>query len=249
MGLEINTDTQRTFKNLNVNQFISEERTNNKEKKYPGVTRVLSATDSEDKKASLERWRKRIGEENADRILATANAQGSAVDKMVDDYLANKDIKTIVAEIEEKYGNNPNCDLEIVSRHFNGIRSVLDDTDKFGDLVHGTQVKLISDSLKLCGYADVIGFYNGKMSVIDIKTSRKTKKPAWIENYYLQETAYAKMYTELIAWKIEQIVTIMAVEEFQPVSGYSYVDIFIDDVSNWETQLQQRIDKYYEELE
>ena len=244
---KINFDAQRTFKNADVAQFLKESvLAANKEKKHPGVTRILSATESEEKKKGLERWRKRVGEAAAAKILATANAQGSAVDSLLESYLHNKDLEETFNAIVEKYGSNDNCNLDIVIRHFNGIRNVLDDDMRFGN-VYGTQVTLRSDTLKLFGYADCIAFFDDKLSVIDFKTSKKSKRKSWCENYFLQETAYALMFSEMTNLKVEQIVTIMGVEEFQPVSGYSYVDVFIEPVSRWQGPLMERINEYYEQ--
>ena len=239
---KINLANQKEFHNLDIKKFLTEA-AYNKKKKYPGITRVLSATDPEEKKQALERWKKRVGEEAAAQILKTANAQGSAVDTLLDDYLSNINLEESYNKVLETYKGNKDCNLDIVARHFNGIRSVLD-SDRFGT-IYGTQVQLISDTLKLFGYADCIAFFDDKLSVIDFKTSKKSKRKEWCENYYMQETAYALMFTEMTKLPVDRVVTIMGIEEFQPVKGYSYVDVFIETVTDWKPVVMERLNEYY----
>ena len=77
--------------------------------------------------------------------------------------------------------------------------------------VHALEAPLYSHELQLAGRVDCIAEWEGKLSVIDFKTSAKPKNPEWITNYFIQETAYAKMFEELTGKEVEAIVTLIAV--------------------------------------
>ena len=49
--------------------------------KLPSVTTILSATASEEKKASLENWRKRVGYAKAQEITTEAAGRGTRMHK------------------------------------------------------------------------------------------------------------------------------------------------------------------------
>ena len=49
---------------------------------------------------------------------------------------------------------------------------------------------LYSDKWEIAGRVDCIAEYKGKLSVIDFKTSTKEKQEQWIENYFIQGSAY-----------------------------------------------------------
>jgi genome maintenance exonuclease 1 len=103
---------------------------------------------------------------------------------------------------------------------------------------------MYSKELTIAGQVDCIAEYNGKLSVIDFKTANKERQESWIENYFMQTTAYAQMYEEIFGKKIEQIVILLASEDGSTQS-------FIKETKDYMTPLMKSIDdfyKYYEEL-
>ena len=103
---------------------------------------------------------------------------------------------------------------------------------------------MYSHKLTLAGQVDCVAEYNGKLSVIDFKTANKERKEDWIENYFLQTTAYAIMYEELFGKRIDQLVILMAGEDGTMRS-------FVKDKKIFEPKLEESIKyfyKYYEEL-
>ena len=72
---------------------------------------------------------------------------------------------------------------------------------------------MVSPKLTIAGQVDCVAEYNGKLSVIDFKSANKERKEDWIENYFLQCTAYSSMYEETFGEKIEQIVVLLAAED------------------------------------
>ena len=66
------------------------------------------------------------------------------------------------------------------------------------DNVHLLEAIMYSKKLTLAGQVDCVAEYNGKLSVIDFKTSNKFKQEEWVQSYFMQCTAYAIMYEEFI---------------------------------------------------
>jgi genome maintenance exonuclease 1 len=75
--------------------------------------------------------------------------------------------------------------------------------------IHFQEAPLYSHEFGIAGRVDCIAEFDGKLSIIDFKTSGKEKKESWIESYFVQETGYAKMYEERSGIKVEQIVTLI----------------------------------------
>ena len=159
---------------------------------YPSVTTVTSHRT----KDKIMKWRKRVGEKEANKISGRASSRGNKFHSMVECYLKNETVK-----FDEK---NP-----LASFMFKTAKDTLNNINN----IHLLESPLYSDHLRIAGRVDCIAEYEGKLSVIDFKTSTKPKKESWIENYFVQETAYAVMYYERCGVKVDSIVTIISTEE------------------------------------
>lgn len=184
---------------------------------YPSVTTVLSIL-SED---SIREWRQRVGEEEANKISHKAATRGTAVHAIIEDYINNVD------DYGSKY-------LPNIVDNFKTVQPVLD--DRIGK-VYAQEAALYSDHLGLAGRVDCVAEFDGKLSIIDFKTSRKLKKKQWIENYFVQESAYAIMWEERTGTPITQLVTLIAVDNEQP-------QVFIEHRDNWTDKLLGTIEEY-----
>lgn len=165
--------------------------------KFRSVTSVLS--DALDKTALLE-WKKRVGEEEAQKISTQAARRGTSVHSLCENYVLNK---------ENYLGNAVPSSVD----SFISIKSVLDHNV---DNILGVETPLYSRVLKTAGRCDLIAEYNGIASVIDFKTSRKLKKEEWIESYFLQTTVYSMMFEQIYKIKIPQVVVIISVDHEGP---------------------------------
>jgi|TARA_B100000035_G_scaffold313497_1_gene327344 genome maintenance exonuclease 1 len=159
---------------------------------YPSVTTVTSHR----KKDSIIKWRKRVGEAEANKISGRASARGNKFHSMVESYLKNETVS-----FDDK--------SPLASFLFKTAKETLHRINN----IHLLESPLYSDSLRIAGRVDCIAEYDGELAVIDFKTSTKEKKESWIENYFVQETAYAAMYYERSGVKVDKIVTIIATEE------------------------------------
>lgn len=166
--------------------------------KLKSVTTVLSEKSD---KTFLEKWKRKLGEEESQKVIAQANRRGSSVHALAERYILN----------EEDYIKK---EMPVNVDTFNQIKKYL---DKYVDDVYGIELPLYSKTLKTAGRTDLIAEYCGETSIIDFKTSRKVKKEEWIQNYFLQATVYSMMFEYLYKIKVPQIVIIMAVDNDHPL--------------------------------
>jgi len=162
--------------------------------RLPSVTTVIGA---KGKKAIME-WRKRVGAEEANRISKQASSRGTNVHTLCERYLNNEPLGKIMPDALEMFQS-----LKPILNRINNI--------------HYQECALWSVKLGLAGRVDCIAEFDGVLSVIDFKTSKRIKKKDEIDSYFAQCVAYACMYEELIGNGIDQIVVVMAVENSEPL--------------------------------
>ena len=158
---------------------------------YPSVTTVTSLLSAD----QIKLWRKRVGEETANRISNAAARRGTAFHYKVEDYLRR----------EKEYVEFDNI---IQEGMFKAIKPILDESVAPIAL----EAPLVSKELKLAGRVDCVGLWENKLAIIDFKTSTKYKEEYMAKPWYLQMTAYAIMVEELTGNAIEECVAIVALE-------------------------------------
>ena len=161
---------------------------------YPSITTVLSVRN----KKGLHDWRKRVGDDVANYVARKAANRGTAVHHMCEDYL-NNDFD------EEKHKKKF---LPYVL--FNQLRESL--LRKVNN-IYSQEAGLYSDKYKVAGRVDCIAEYDGKLSIIDFKTSSKERSDEWNESYYIQASAYAEMFEERTGIGINQIAILVVTED------------------------------------
>jgi len=162
---------------------------------YPSITTILSLQE----KPGIDKWKLQVGEKEAKRISKESMRIGTAVHQMAEFYLSNYIIK-----LKDE-------DKKIVDT-FNRLRFLLGNINN----IVGVEIPLFSDLLRVAGTTDCIAEYNGKLSVIDFKTSRRPKKEEWIDDYYMQTFAYKLMFEEMTGVEIKQIVILVAcIDQFE----------------------------------
>jgi CRISPR/Cas system-associated exonuclease Cas4 (RecB family) len=162
---------------------------------YPSVTTVLGVLSRD----SIKAWRKRVGNEEANKISGQAATRGTKIHLLCEKVLDNEEIDTSKLSL---------LDLEI----WNGFKPLLNRINN----IHAQEIALYSDHLRLAGRVDCIAEFDGKLSIIDFKTSKKPKKKEWIENYFAQAAAYSIMYEERTGIPINRSVIMIAVEGDDP---------------------------------
>ncbi len=160
-------------------------------KLYPSVTTILGSTKD---KSGLEQWRERMGKQVANYIMSYAADMGTKVHQLNEDYLNGKE--------QKDYGLFARAHFENFLPQLNKI-----------DMIHGTEVPLYSDEMRIAGMADCIAEYDGVLSIIDYKTKRARQEPDWIIDYYLQTSAYCMMLKTLSGIEVNQCVIIVSSEQ------------------------------------
>lgn len=190
--------------------------------KLPSVTTVLGHF----KKQSILEWRKRVGEEEANRISGRASNRGTKFHTMMEKYLL---------------GNNSLFEnvMPDMKQAFMDIQKTIDKIDN----IHYIESPLWSERLGLAGRTDVIAEFDGVPSIIDFKTSLKEKKEEWIQNYFEQGTAYSLMYKERVGVAIDQIVIIISVD------GLSEPQTFVKSTKDYVDTLIKKVWLYKKEHE
>lgn len=171
---------------------------------YPSVTTITGLLN----KAAIMEWRKRVGEEAANKISNRAATRGTKIHQLCEDYLRG--------ELDEP-------DI-FHAEMFNSIKPHLDSIDR----IHCLETPLYSDHLRVAGTVDCIAEFEGRLSVIDFKTSSRVKKRDDIHNYFMQCAAYAVAFEELTKIPVGRIAVIMAVEDSTPLIFQERRDDWID---------------------
>ena len=174
-------------------------------KLYPSITSILG----EFSKTSILEWRKRVGETEANKISGKASRRGTRLHSVCERYIQNED-GFLTGELPH------------IVELFKTIEPFLDKIDN----VHGVELGLYSDHFGVAGRTDLIAEFDGKLSVIDYKTSNRTKKKEWCESYFAQGSFYAIAYEELTQIPVSQVVIVIAVDNDQP-------QLFVEKRNDW----------------
>jgi genome maintenance exonuclease 1 len=176
---------------------------------YPSVTAVTGLHG----KDAIMAWRKRVGEEEANRVSRRATTRGTRVHSLCEDYISNKPVRADLFDQE-------------------AWQSLVPELDKINN-IHCLETQLYSDHLEVAGTVDCIAEYNGKVSVIDFKTSKRVKKKSDIHSYFMQTSAYAVMFEERTGIPVSRLVILMTVDDEPEASVFvekrdDWIDQFID---------------------
>ena len=149
------------------------------------------------------KWRKKVGNEEADRITKKATSRGTDMHTLTEHYLKNEELPKV----------QPISDFlfKISKTELNNINNI-----------HALEGPLYSRQLGVAGTVDCIAEYKGELAIIDFKTSKKPKPRDWIEHYFVQCMAYGCMLYEMTGISIKKLVIIMACENGECVVYEEY---------------------------
>lgn len=188
---------------------------------YPSVTTVLS--EQPEKKSILDKWRKRIGIEQAERISTKAAKRGTEMHSLMETYIIDECI--------------PKDLMPTTRQIFNGLRYAVDNNL---EAVLSIEASLYSHRLKLAGRADLIGQWGGVNAVIDYKTSAKVKREEWIRDYFIQATAYSIMFEELTSINVPNVVLLIGCD------GETHPQVFVRQRHDYVQDLFRIVDEYHQ---
>ena len=207
-------------------------------KKLPSVTTVLDKTKPEEKKAALNEWRRRVGAENAQKITTEAANRGTRMHTYLEDYIKQGQLK--------ERGSNP---FGWASHAM--AQTVIEDGLVNVTEIWGVEVPLYFPGL-YAGTTDGCGLHLNEESILDYKQTNKPKKAEWIEDYYLQLTAYALAHNEVYGTNIRKGVVLMCVKPpvddmGNPLARPVYQEFILkpEDFDYWSDQWWRRLELYY----
>ena len=196
--------------------------------KLPSVTTILSACQSDEKKASLAAWKARMGDKAADEVRDLAAARGTAMHTYLEHYLDGtgyKDLTTLGKQ------------AEVMANKI--IESGLGDLEE----LWGLETTLYYPDL-YAGATDVVGVYGGQPAIIDFKQSNKPKRREWILDYFEQLGAYAMAHNQVYGTKIQSGIVLMCTKDFMfqkfEVSGREFV--------GHQHAFLRKVDQYYKNV-
>ena len=159
----------------------------------PSVTTILQATQSDEKKASLFKWRQKVGENEAEKIRDEAARRGTAMHEFLEMHLRGDALLDL-------------SDAGQAARSM--ARVIIEQGLKDVEEIWGSEVTLFYPGL-YAGQTDLCGIYSGRESIIDFKGSNKPKRTEWIEDYFLQLAAYAMAHDQIYKTCVDQGVVLM----------------------------------------
>lgn len=187
---------------------------------FPSVTTMNSKLNPFNGSYGQKIWYERLGGEEEGKLASSYTlAKGSWVHRVVERFLKGMDINIMIpAPIQQAFGN--------LVPYLINISEIM-----------GCEIPMYSYSMRLAGTADCIAKYNGVPSVIDFKTSTKEKKESDIQNYFVQATAYSRMWHEMTGQKIDQIVILVTCDTGQRQEFARYT-------KDYETKLDAALQKF-----
>jgi len=193
--------------------------------KLPSVTTILDATQSAEKRESLQRWKERVGEEQAEKIKDQAAERGTAMHKILEKYI-----------IDVGYVDLTNVGKDAHNMAIQIIQSGLINVTEF----YGTECTLHYPGL-YAGQTDLVGVHKGKDAIIDFKQTNKPKKREWISDYFSQLSAYAMAHNFIYKTKIEKGVIMMCSKD----NFYQEFVVEGKEFQKHKHNFLRRVDEYY----
>ena len=184
-------------------------------KSYPSITTILSIRGKE----AIYEWRKRVGDAKANRIIRRSTTRGTQFHSLLEQYFLNQitDVDLFKANALAKNPGVWYLFLEAIQELENHIGKI-----------YCIEDYLYSDEYGVAGAVDMIAEWDGKISVVDFKTSNSAKREEWIENYFIQGTAYAKMFTERTGIPCDQLIIFAVPDDGIPQTFTKRVDDYTE---------------------
>lgn len=204
----------------------------------PSVTTILDKTKSEEKKAVLEQWRKRVGHANAQAITTEAANRGTRMHTYLEHYVKHG--------VHKDRGTNP----------FGWASHAMAETVINQGLVNvnefwGIEVPLYFPNV-YAGTTDGAGIHLNDEAILDYKQTNKPKKREWIDDYFMQLCAYAEAHNELHGTKIKKGVVLMCVKPETDDMGNvlskpEYQEFVLEgrEFEHYRTEWWKRVEQYY----
>ena len=198
-----------------------------KQEKLPSVTAILSATQSEEKRDSLQAWRDRVGEAEATRIMNEAAARGTAMHKILERYIDESGYLDLTQVGQQAH----NMAIRVIEQGLSNVSEY-----------YGLECTLFYPGL-YAGATDLVGVHKGSDAIIDFKQTNKPKREEWIGDYKLQLAAYAMAHNYMHKTEINKGVIMMCSKD----NFYQEFIVEGEEFKNYQHQWLGKVSKYYEQ--
>lgn len=210
-----------------------ERRYNTPSGALPSVTTILDKMKSAEKRQALANWKKRVGTAEAQRITTESANIGTIIHAMIESYILGED-----------YSAGSNL---IFQRAEPLAQTVIDQGLVNVNEVWGSEVPLYYPDL-YAGTTDCVGLWQGEPAIIDFKTTKKPKKREWIDDYFLQGSAYAMAHNSVYGTNINRTVIMMIVWDGAEAGRYQEFVVEGEEFdrysADWATKVEAYYDKY-----
>lgn len=174
--------------------------------KLPSVTTILGQTKD---MSGLEKWKKRVGEEEANRISNLSMSRGTIMHRLIELYKTKtsgesierlEQLKAVAKNDEEvnEFSEDENGTLYLEEAWKFFYKFWSNSSDYFDQIKEVIEAETFLWTTKAGGWAGTVDniseLVNNKVKIIDYKNSRRPKREEWVIDYYLQASAY------FIAW-------------------------------------------------
>lgn len=219
---------------------------------FPSITTVLGETSD---KSGLEKWKKRVGEAEAKRIGELSMNRGTVMHRLVELYKATEGdkserlnaIKEVASTDEEtnQYSEEENGALWLEEGWKMFMKFYFNSSQYFDRVA-----KVIAAESFLwskVGYAGTVDnvseMTDGRTLVIDYKNSRRPKREDWVQDYFVQGSAYFIAHWERTGKKPDGVEIWIANEEQSIPQTFS---LTISDVKYYFAEFQRRLKLFNE---
>ena len=193
-------------------------------KKLPSVTNILSATQSDDKKAGLDAWRERVGYQEAARITSQAALRGTEMHYVLENYIDGRGYLNLSPE-----GSQPRLMAHEIIQNLDKLK-----------VVYGNEVSLAYEDL-WAGATDVVGLYDEQPTIVDFKQSNKIKKEEYVEDYFYQIAAYSLAHKKQYGPITQGLICVCTKDII-----YQEFKMNEEKLKEYENKWMERVNKYHQ---
>lgn len=197
----------------------------------PSVTTILDKMKSKEKQEALANWKKRVGAEEAQRITTQSANIGTVIHAMIESYILGEDY-------------SPGSNL-IFQRAHPLAETVIQQGLGNVNEVWGSEVPLYYPGL-YAGTTDCVGLWNGEPAIIDFKTTKKPKKREWIDDYFMQGSAYAMAHNEVYGTNINRTVIMMITWDGNEAGLYQEFVVEGEEFDKYSAEWANKVSAYYD---
>jgi hypothetical protein len=201
------------------------------------VTTILDATKPAESRIALANWKKAVGEKKAQEITTEAANRGTRMHTYLEKYIKGDQLKDTVS--------NPYAQQSLAM-----AKTVIASGFSKITEVWGSEVPLYFPEL-YAGTTDCVGVHAGDEAILDFKQTNKPKKIEWIDDYFLQLTAYALAHNAVYGTSIRKGVILMCVRPPEISPGqwgdpvYQQFILEPKDFEMWSNRWWDRVEQYY----